>query len=208
MRLFEEVQTRTRELQLVPRVSDCDKSTCSTSSAGRRAICSPCSTRSLRRPHACARLYDAFITLKEGNDLKIAAHAFVHPRRLWQIVADSRVGDGACDCGPQARPCGRFRRHPRTSTRTGTRWPAVGSSYYSRQFLSFAMESLSASSLIRRREVHPFSEKQIDLASDLRRSGRHSDRERPAFRRGTGAHAGARAARSRSCGHLARSAMR
>ena len=58
---------------------------------------------------------------------------------------------------------------------------------------SCVKERRSGSSFWIARTVQPFTDKQIELVDDLRRPGRHRDRERAPVRRGAGAHARARA---------------
>ena len=74
VRLFDEVQARTRELYRGARAADGDRRTCSTSSAARPSTCSRCSTRWSKPPaRLCEAEFAIICTLDDGQYCLAAA---------------------------------------------------------------------------------------------------------------------------------------
>ena len=184
VRLFDEVQAKTRDLT--------EALTYQTGSGNILSVIasSPTDVGPVLQAiveSACelCEAYDAVVRLKDGRrpgDQR-ASRPYAGSLRRWGTspTSVSRARDYRSDAGACARRSfdeGADSRQRRNARRDGCR-TILG--------VPLLREGESIGAIVlRRTEVHPFSDKQIELAADLRRSGRDRHRQCPAVRRGAG----------------------
>ena len=186
VRLFDEVQAKTRDLT--------EALTYQTGSSNILSVIasSPTDVGPVLKAiveSACelCDAYDAIIALKDGNELRFSAHHGPIP------MTSERMADQP-NCARRARL-----RRPRRRCIFATSFPTKARNFQIGQEMSrrdglrsilsvpLLREGDSIGTIVLRRiEVHPFSDKQIALAADLRRPGRDRDRQCPAVRGGAG----------------------
>ena len=194
-RLFDEVQARTRDLtealQQQTATADVLK-VISRSAFDLQAV-----LRHARRRRQCdlCGADDGIILLREGDVFRSRGHVGYLPEREAYLGRARPATASATDRrSARVARSRRNRPHPRRARTTrNMRYRAEAGLATFASLLGVPLiarrRGRSAFSRWRASAPDPFTPRQIELVADLRRPGRHRDRERAAVRRGAGAHA-------------------